>query len=200
MYGFKNDLTSELRCEFALQPRNQDKVIYAADPELCHNVAAGNVKVLNDEDSDDDEVDEEVFGSTKDKASYGGEPSYSLSQATTVDLYNDGKPLRVAIATRTIESGAGCGHEYQDAWPVVVKADGKPDLSYRAIDSIGQGVRIIGFHGQTYLDSQITDDEGELPSDEDPEYGPEIHEIGRLSQGGYAKMCTLQSRVYAIKP
>lgn len=186
LYGFMSNLESAQMCTFSLVPHQPELVVEAADPEVCKAVLDGKADKVPTAKDEPIEVDAEALGA--DEAVPGGLWQYTLGSKSEADIYNDGHPLPVAIASGGADSGAGCGHHYQSAWPVVLGQNDMPDRSLKKIEAEGEQASLIRYHGVVYVDTRSAEG-SESPS----------HVVWKVTRSGVNKMCTYLPARYESK-
>lgn len=186
MYGFSPEGEAAQMCSFRLVYRQTELIADATEPEVCKAVLDGKTEDVPTTKDEPIEVNAEALGTDADVP--GGQWQYMLGPKAEVDLYNDGHPLPVAIATGEADSGASCGHHYQTAWPVVLGQNDMPDLSVKHVEAEGEQASLIRFHGTIYVDASSADG-SESPS----------HVVWKVTRSGINKVCTFIPVRYASK-
>lgn len=186
LYGFTRNLDSTQFCTFRLAPRKPQQVIQAEDPELCNAVRDGKAEQVQAEEGEPFEVAAEALGADTDVP--GGQWNYMLGSTARADIYNDGHPMSVAIVTGGASSGAGCGAEYQTAWPVVLGKDDMPDRTLKKIEAADEEAHLIRYHGTIYVETNSA--EGSSSHN---------HDVWKVSRTGVTKMCSYLPVRYDIK-
>jgi uncharacterized protein len=162
-------------CQIGLVRRRPEIVLAATDRELCDAVAAGQVETVSLE--------------TLKRPSGDGEEV--LRAKATVDLYNDGHPVTLAISNTTGTRQDHCQNPWEDReeHPVVLNANGAPIDRSIEKDVQANEIGVIRFKGVTYVDGRATED---TPP-------PTQHDVWRFSRTGAIKVCSLLPVRYAAR-
>ncbi|MEY2114012.1 hypothetical protein [Rhodanobacter sp. FW106-PBR-R2A-1-13] len=186
LYGFTRDLEPAQFCALRLVPRKPQQVIEAANPELCNAVRDGKAEQVPVGEGEPVEIAAEALGS--DTYVPGGQWSYTLGPAARVDIYNDGHPMSVAIATGYASSSAGCGSEFHTAWPVVLGKDDMPDRSLKKIEAKDEEAHLIRYQGTIYVETNSAEGSSSYN-----------HDVWKASRNGVTKVCSYLPVRYDIK-
>ena len=187
--GFKHNLAPVLTCHIALEPRHLEKLLSAADPELCEAVLQGNVEEVALSAVSDQPLQRTDIQSFVPDFELGDVAIFARGVA---DIANDGHPQIIAMIRSQGLAGAGCGFgNLAWEWPIVVTGDNHPDLAspinQKTFKAGNQISRLIQFHGRIYLDGRS------LPE----EHGK--HTVMALLHGGVQKMCEFEPFHYVVK-
>jgi hypothetical protein len=185
LYSFGRDVQPQLQCEFIRERRHPEFVKTAVDPRLCDAAAAGKVEEVSMEKSTSKKIDAELLGEPSDFPP-GGIWQYSLGDKATVDIYNNGHPLRIGMVKGDVDVDSGCGIHIHAEWPVALDGHNLPDLARLKIDDRGANSRLIRYRGVIYLDSYSSDNSKD----------PYFHTIWKVSEKGSASMCTFSPNQY----
>ena len=194
LYGFDERLAPFLACKISMGTPRRESIRSATDRDLCEAVLAGRVSGAPIDDIERTELPPEALRIASDKTSFGGGGRHSLVGRGRLDVDNDGAPDDVGIVEYDDASGAGCGHDYRESWPVKLNPDGMPaaglPFNYEARKVVGgdDESRLFIFRGTTYYERRS------LPTiDGIPE-----HEVWKFTPSGPVPACVFNAVTYAV--
>jgi|HubBroStandDraft_1064217.scaffolds.fasta_scaffold08120_1 uncharacterized protein YecT (DUF1311 family) len=170
----KTDWTLEKACHIGFVRRRPDVVLTATDADLCDTVAAGQVETVPIEALKPPRYDNQEV----------------LKAKATVDLYNDGHPVTVAISDQYSTGQDHCDNplDAREEYPVVLNARGAPVDASIQKDVDAEEIRLIRFKGMTYVEGRASADS----------LLPLQHDVWKMTRGGAIKVCSLLPVRYAM--
>jgi len=193
LYGFHSDLSAASVCEVTRIPATREFVKNASDHVLCDAVLRGKVEDGGLIDRDPVDLPDEST-----QASTGGvqlnRPVTLVAQGMA-DPGNDGKLHAVGIVEYHDDSGAGCGHEYNSEWPVLLGSDGLPigsPVNKIAYEHAGgdNRARLFRFRGMTYFETRSLENADGTPT----------HEVWQFAESGANRVCSFNQARYEARP
>lgn len=192
LYGFNKDLSAYPVCEVVRVSSDKEYVKTSVDGVLCDAVLKGQVDDGGLHDIEPVELTEEaVKGATGDD---DFDRPVTMIAKGLADPENDGKLHAVGMVNHHDDSGAGCGHEYNSEWPIILDSDGLPTkdpVNKIAFEHAGDdnSSRLFRFHGATYFETKSQEDADGTPT----------HEVWKLTADGATKMCSFNPMKYVAR-
>jgi len=178
-----------LLCELTPVATTPEDIEQAKDPALCNAVVQGQVEAVPMETTEPVTIDADLLGTdvAKDMGASEGW-TYTMKDKASVDLFNDGHPVRMGTVDGYRQMG-GCGKDEKFEWPVLLDAHDLPDPALTQISAGGDRASLIRFHGAIYLDG------GASLGSNFP-----YHVVYKMTRKGSAAMCVFRTTHYEVKP
>jgi hypothetical protein len=163
-----------------LGPAEPERLSVALEPGVCEAALKGAVEDVGLRDVTRYSFAREVMRSRDHSEDYLPGFAQVIAEGS-VDLFNEGKPKRVALLS--VDYFAR-DQDYHTEWPVVLDANGLPDATIamhrKLFESAGiaDHVRLFRLHGVTYMEHEPISESGESS-----------HEIWRFSRSEAVKVC-----------